>query len=86
MRDLTLDVHSLLVFIDLKEIASLLETAAYTREVRRIVRAVRLTMVLRRKLKVSVLSAFLNFALSPGSEVHSRLSSYLPKVILDLPY
>ncbi|XP_034228098.1 probable 26S proteasome non-ATPase regulatory subunit 3 [Prunus dulcis] len=64
---------------NLKEIASLLETAAYSREVRRIVRAVRLTMVLRRKLKVSVLSAFLNFALSPGSEVHSRLSSYLPK-------
>ncbi|CAB4290892.1 unnamed protein product [Prunus armeniaca] len=64
---------------NLKEIASLLETAAYTREVRRIVRAVRLTMVLRRKLKVSVLSAFLNFALSPGSEVHSRLSSYLPR-------
>ncbi|CAN6554588.1 unnamed protein product [Malus baccata var. baccata] len=64
---------------NLKEIASLLETAAYTREVRRIVRAVRLTMVLRRKLKVSVISAFLNFALTPGSEVHSRLLSFLPK-------
>ncbi|KAM1031314.1 hypothetical protein FF1_035072 [Malus domestica] len=64
---------------NLKEIASLLETAAYTREVRRIVRAVRLTMVLRRKLKVSVISAFLSFALTPGSEVHSRLSSFLPK-------
>ncbi|GFY89799.1 PAM domain (PCI/PINT associated module) protein [Actinidia rufa] len=63
----------------LKEIASLIETGAYAREVRRIVRAIRLTITLRRKLKASVLYAFLNFALVPGSEVHSRLSSYLPK-------
>ncbi|XP_057494804.1 probable 26S proteasome non-ATPase regulatory subunit 3 isoform X2 [Actinidia eriantha] len=63
----------------LKEIASLIETGAYAREVRRIVRAIRLTITLRRKLKASVLCAFLNFALVPGSEVHSRLSSYLPK-------
>ncbi|KAK8518677.1 hypothetical protein V6N13_018044 [Hibiscus sabdariffa] len=63
----------------LKEIASLVETAAYDREIRRILRAVRLTMALRRKLKSSVLSAFLSFALSPGSEAHTRLSSYLPK-------
>lgn len=67
---------------DLKEIAAHIETGAYTREVRRIVRAVRLTMALRQKLKSSALGAFLNFALAPGSEVHSRLSSYLPKVIL----
>lgn len=65
---------------DLKEIAGLIETGAYAREVRRILRAVRLTMVLRRKLKASVLSTFLNFALPHGSEVLSRLSSYLPKV------
>ncbi|KAK6916735.1 26S proteasome regulatory subunit, C-terminal [Dillenia turbinata] len=63
----------------LKDIASLIETGAYAREVRRIVRAVRLTIALRKKLKASVLSPFLNFALVPGSEVHSRLSSYLPK-------
>ncbi|KAK8606156.1 hypothetical protein V6N13_102913 [Hibiscus sabdariffa] len=63
----------------LKEIASLVETAAYDREIRRILRAVRLTMALRRKLKSSVLSAFLSFALTPGSEAHTRLSSYLPK-------
>ncbi|KAK6240730.1 Proteasome component (PCI) domain - like 4 [Theobroma cacao] len=63
----------------LKEIASLIETGAYAREVRRILRAVRLTMALRRKLKASVLSAFLNFALTPGSEALPRLSSYLPK-------
>ncbi|KAI8025989.1 putative 26S proteasome non-ATPase regulatory subunit 3 [Camellia lanceoleosa] len=63
----------------LKEIASLIETGAYAREVRRIVRVVRLTIALRKKLKASVLSAFLNYALVSGSEVHSRLSSYLPK-------
>ncbi|KAK4477240.1 hypothetical protein RD792_016454 [Penstemon davidsonii] len=63
----------------LKDIAALIETAAYSREVRRIVRAIRLTIQLRKKLKASVLSAFLNFALLPGSEVHSRLSAYVPK-------
>lgn len=66
---------------DLKEIASLIETGAHAREVRRIVRAVRLTMALRRKLKAPVLSAFLNFVLTPGSDVHTRLISFLPKVI-----
>ncbi|CAK9153965.1 unnamed protein product [Ilex paraguariensis] len=63
----------------LKEIASLIETGAYAREVRRIVRAVRLTIALRQKLNASVVSAFLNFVLVPGSELHSRLWSYLPK-------
>ena len=65
---------------DLREIVSHIETGAYAREVRRIVRAVRLTMALRRKLKSSVLSAFLGLALAPGSDVHTRLTSYLPKV------
>lgn len=69
------------VYSDLKEIASLIETGAYAREVRRISRAVRLTMVLRKKLKASSLGAFLNYVLVPGSDVHSRLSSFLPKVI-----
>ncbi|XP_010920092.1 probable 26S proteasome non-ATPase regulatory subunit 3 [Elaeis guineensis] len=63
----------------LKEIASLIESGAYAKEVRRIVRAVRLTMMLRRKLRAPVVSAFLGYALAPGSEAHSRLSSYLPK-------
>ena len=66
---------------DLKEIVSLIETGAYAREVRRIVRAIRLTMALRRKLKASVLSQFLNLVLPSGSEVYSRLSSFLPKVL-----
>lgn len=69
---------------DLKEIVPLLETGAYAREVRRIVRAIRLTMALRQKLKASVLSPFLNFALPPGSDVHTRLSSFIPKVIRNL--
>ncbi|CAK7329466.1 unnamed protein product [Dovyalis caffra] len=63
----------------LKEIASLIETGAYAKESRRIVKAVRLTMTKRKKLKAPVLSAFLNFALSPGSEPFNRLISYLPK-------
>ncbi|XP_074329351.1 putative 26S proteasome non-ATPase regulatory subunit 3 [Apium graveolens] len=63
----------------LKEIASLIESGAYAREVRRILRAVRLTIALRTKLNASVVNAFLNFSLVPGSEVHSRLASYLPK-------
>lgn len=67
--------------LDLKEIVSLIETGAYAREVRRIVRAIRLTMALRRKLKASVVSQFLNLVLPPGSEVHTRLSSFLPKVL-----
>lgn len=67
---------------DLKEIAALIETGAYAREVRRIMRVVRLTMALRRKLNATVLASFLNFALTPGSELYGRLFSYLPKVIL----
>ncbi|KAE8057291.1 hypothetical protein FH972_013995 [Carpinus fangiana] len=63
----------------LKEIASLIETGSYTKEVRRVARALRLTKSLRRKLTVPVLSAFLDFALAPGSQAHAQLSVYLPK-------
>ncbi|KAM0942449.1 putative proteasome component (PCI) domain, 26S proteasome regulatory subunit [Dioscorea sansibarensis] len=63
----------------LKEIASLIESGAYLKEVRWIVRAVRLTIMLRRKLRATVVSAFLGFALTPGSDVHSKLSSFIPK-------
>ncbi|KAF5727802.1 26S proteasome non-ATPase regulatory subunit 3 [Tripterygium wilfordii] len=73
----TLTSHSTLH--DLKEIAGLIETGAYSREVRRIMRAVRLTMALRRKLNSSVLFAFLSFALTPGSDAYTRISAYLPK-------
>ncbi|XP_038884055.1 probable 26S proteasome non-ATPase regulatory subunit 3 isoform X2 [Benincasa hispida] len=64
---------------NLKEIVYLIETRAYAQEVWRIVRAIRLTMALRRKLKASVLSQFMNLVLPSGSEVHTRLSSFLPK-------
>ncbi|XP_049415663.1 probable 26S proteasome non-ATPase regulatory subunit 3 [Solanum stenotomum] len=67
------------VLQDLKEVASLIEDGAYTSEVQKIYRAMRLTMKLRSKLKASVLSAFLNYVLTSGSEVHTRLSSYLPQ-------
>ncbi|RZS25990.1 hypothetical protein BHM03_00059274 [Ensete ventricosum] len=65
----------------LKEIASLIETGAQGKEVRRIVRAMRLTMMLRRKLRASVLSAFLGHVLPSGSEAFAKLSSFLPKVL-----
>jgi 26S proteasome regulatory subunit N3 len=65
---------------NLKEIAALIDTGSYTKEVRRIARAVRLTVGLRRKLTGSVISSFLDFALVPGSEAHTRLSSFVPKV------
>lgn len=74
-----------LLLLGLKDIALLIETGAYTREVRRIVRAIRWTIQLRKNLTASVLSAFLDFALLPGSEMHSRLSAYVPKVsMLDI--
>ncbi|KAJ0085972.1 hypothetical protein Patl1_09490 [Pistacia atlantica] len=63
----------------LKEMSSIIESGSYTKEIRRIARAVRLTMALRRKLTANVLSAFLDFALVPGSDAHARLSPYLTK-------
>ncbi|GAB2289254.1 hypothetical protein Dimus_023559 [Dionaea muscipula] len=63
----------------LKEIASLIETGSYTKEVRRIARAVRLTFALRRKLTAHVLLLFLDFVLVPGSDAHTKLAAYLPK-------
>ncbi|KAL5185818.1 putative 26S proteasome non-ATPase regulatory subunit 3 [Glycine soja] len=62
----------------LKEIASIIETGSYSKEVRRIARALRLTFALRRKLTAPVLSSFLDYVLPPASEPHTRLSSFLP--------
>ncbi|OIT29194.1 putative 26s proteasome non-atpase regulatory subunit 3 [Nicotiana attenuata] len=62
---------------DLKEIASMIESGANTSEVSKIYKAMRLTMKIRRKLKVSILSTLLNYALGPVSEVHAQLASYL---------
>ncbi|XP_042402311.1 probable 26S proteasome non-ATPase regulatory subunit 3 [Zingiber officinale] len=63
----------------LKEIAALIETGAQAKEALRVVRAVRLTMMLRRKLKAPVVSAFLGHVLTPGSEAFAKLSSFLLK-------
>lgn len=73
-------LHFGLLILELKDIAALIEVGAYAREVRRIVRAIRWTVQLRKQLTASVLNAFLNFVLLPGSEVHTRLASYVPKV------
>ncbi|KAH1214702.1 putative 26S proteasome non-ATPase regulatory subunit 3 [Glycine max] len=62
----------------LKGIASIIETGSYSKEVRRIARALRLTFAFRRKLTTPVLSSFLDYVLTPASEPHTRLSSYLP--------
>ncbi|TKY57605.1 26S proteasome non-ATPase regulatory subunit 3 [Spatholobus suberectus] len=62
----------------LKKIASIIETSSYSKEVRQIARALRLTFALRRKLMTTVLSSFLDYVLAPASEPHTRLSSYLP--------
>ncbi|XP_057533081.1 probable 26S proteasome non-ATPase regulatory subunit 3 [Amaranthus tricolor] len=63
----------------LKEIGSLLETGSYTKETRRISRAIRLTFAIRRKLTARVLNCFVDYALSPGSEAHGKITAFLPK-------
>ncbi|VAI20584.1 unnamed protein product [Triticum turgidum subsp. durum] len=63
----------------LKEIASVVEAGSLTKEVRRISRAVRLTVALRRRLAAPDVAAFLAFALPASSEAFTRLSPLLPK-------
>jgi hypothetical protein len=65
---------------DLKEIASVIEAGLLTKEVRRISRAVRLTVALRRRLAPRDVAAFLAFALSSSSDAFAHLSPVLPKV------
>ncbi|KAI4374898.1 hypothetical protein MLD38_012836 [Melastoma candidum] len=67
------------VVMSLKEIASLIETGSYAQEVRRISRAVRLTIALRKRLATSIINAFLDFALGPSSEARTRLAAYVSK-------
>jgi 26S proteasome regulatory subunit N3 len=67
---------------DLKEIASVIEAGSLSKEVRRISRAVRLTIALRRRLAARDVAAFLAFALPPSSEAFARLSALVPKVLL----
>ncbi|KAL5201495.1 hypothetical protein ABZP36_035849 [Zizania latifolia] len=63
----------------LKEIASVIEAGSLTKEARRISRAVRLTVALRRRLAARDVAAFLAFALPHSSEAFARLSSLVPK-------
>lgn len=77
-------LHFWFLVLELKDIAALIEVGAYAREVRRIVRAIRWTIQLRKNLTASVVSAFLDFVLLPGSEVHTRLASYVPKVNMSI--
>ncbi|KAI9109238.1 hypothetical protein K1719_019861 [Acacia pycnantha] len=84
MKDRTTSSHSVSSAIPsalqhLMEIASLIETGSYSKEVRRIARAVRLTTLLRRKLTASVLFSFIDYVACSGSEPHARFSAYLPE-------
>ncbi|KAM0890677.1 hypothetical protein ACQ4PT_026890 [Festuca glaucescens] len=63
----------------LKEIASVIEAGSLSKEVRRISRAVRLTVALRRRLAAGDVSAFLAFALPASGEAYARLTFLLPK-------
>jgi 26S proteasome regulatory subunit N3 len=65
---------------DLKEIASVIEAGSLSKEVRRISRAVRLTVALRRRLAARDVSTFLAFALPASSEAYARLTALVPKV------
>lgn len=67
---------------DLKEIASVIEAGSLSKEVRRISRAIRLTIALRRRLAARDVAAFLAFALPPSSDAFARLSALVPKVQL----
>ncbi|KAL5682292.1 hypothetical protein ACJX0J_008677, partial [Zea mays] len=63
----------------LKEIASVIEAGSLSKEVRRISRAFRLTVALRRRLAARDVSAFLAFALPASSEAYGRLIALVPK-------
>ena len=60
----------------------MIEAGSLSKEVRRISRAVRLTIALRRRLAARDVAAFLAFALPPSSEAFARLSALVPKVLL----
>ncbi|CAD6265008.1 unnamed protein product [Miscanthus lutarioriparius] len=64
---------------DLKEIATVIEAGSLSKEVRRISRAFRLTVALRRRVAARDVSAFLAFALPASSEAYGRLTALVPK-------
>lgn len=60
----------------------MIEAGSLSKEVRRISRAFRLTIALRRRLAARDVAAFLAFALPPSSEAFARLAALVPKVLL----
>lgn len=58
----------------------MIEAGSLSKEVRRISRAFRLTVALRRRLAARDVSAFLAFALPASSEAYGRLTALVPKV------
>lgn len=60
----------------------MIEAGSLSKEVRRISRAFRLTIAVRRRLAARDVAAFLSFALPPSSDAFARLSALVPKVLL----
>ena len=58
----------------------MIEAGSLSKEVRRISRAVRLTVALRRRLAARDVSSFLDFALPATSDAYARLTALLPQV------
>lgn len=67
----------------LEKVASVIEKGVASKEVRLMVRAMRLTVAVRRKLKSSALVSFLKQILPPSSEPLARLLPYVSKVGTD---
>eukprot|EP01018_Ginkgo_biloba_P018587 Gb_36615 [translate_table: standard] len=73
------------VLSHLKSVAALIEKGVVTKEVRLMIRAIRHAMTLRRKIKASIVLAFLKHLLPPGSEAGSRLLPYFAKARASIP-
>ncbi len=65
---------------DLKAAIALIEKGVAKKEMRLMARAIRQMLAVRRRLKASTVSSFLNYALPSGSEALSRLLGFVAKV------
>jgi 26S proteasome regulatory subunit N3 len=68
--------------IHLKAAIALIEKGVAKKEMRLMARAIRQMLAVRRRLKASTVSSFLNYALPSGSEALSRLLGFVAKVEL----
>jgi 26S proteasome regulatory subunit N3 len=66
--------------IHLKAAIALIEKGVAKKEMRLMARAIRQMLAVRRRLKASTVSSFLNYALPSGSEALSRLLGFVAKV------